>query len=196
MLDVDPPYKLKTPTPLSVDLEASTPLSVSMPAQVADLSCDLQPPNSQSKDNFIDADEDNEDKDDCSPFDASRQDVLNAYSFVALNLERMPIVTLEDLLYYRYGFSLNGVPYTGIPASVRAGDQKTFHSWIEVCHAVGGQQLESSAVNCVAIEDFLSILAGCVDPFKDVPGKYWDLSPFGQDPIANLTQVFILVEEK
>jgi hypothetical protein len=172
--------------------EAPAPVSVSTPAQMAALSRNLPQPNPQSEGDFIIADED---EDDCSPYDASRQDVLNTYSFVALDLEEMPITTLDSLLYYRYGFSLNEEPYIGIPKSAEA-KTRFIRSWTEVCRAVGGQQLKSSAVvDRDAIEDFLSILAGCADPFKDVPGKYWDLSPSGQVPIENLTRVFISIEE-
>jgi hypothetical protein len=71
-------------------------------------------------------------------YDASMQDVLSAYSFAALDLVRMPFTTLEDLLYYRFGFSLNESPYTWIPPSTKA-EIDTFRSWEEVCRAVGGQ---------------------------------------------------------
>jgi hypothetical protein len=65
-----------------------------------------------------------------------------ALAFVPLDLEPMPITTgtLVDLLYYRYGFSLNEEPYTGIPLSVTGkATSKTFRSWIlvEGCRAVG-----------------------------------------------------------
>ena len=56
--------------------------------------------------------------------------------------------------------------------------------------------MESSVVDHIAIKDFLSILAMSANPFKDVPGKYWDLSPLGQDPIVKLSKVFISIEEK
>ena len=83
------------------------------------------------------------------PYEASssRKDVLNAYSLAA------PVATLYDLLYYRYGFSLRELPYTGVPSSHLP----------QVCHSVGGQNFEEaseSAVNRNAIADFLSILAG------------------------------------
>jgi hypothetical protein len=153
--------------PMAVDL---TPLPVSSPAQVATH------------------------KDDEDPYVASREDVLNAYSFVPLDLELMPITTLDDLLYFRYGFSLNEKLYKGIPSSYKAGTL-TFRSWTEVCRAVGGQELESLALNHRPIQDFLSILAGCSNPLKDVPGKYWDLSPLGKKPIADLSEVYISIEE-
>ena len=195
---VDPtPHVASDPLPMVVDLTpqvASDPLPmvgestlpVLSPAQVA--AHDLQHPNPHSGD-FIGADEDDEDI-----YEASKQDVLNAYSFVALDLELIPITNLDDLIYYRYGFLLNENPYTSIPSSLKAKTY-SFHSWTEVCCAVGGQQLESLALNCDAIEDFLSILARCDHPFKDVPGKYWDLSPLGQKPIVGLSKVFILIKE-
>jgi hypothetical protein len=152
----------------------------------------LQTPNPQStsEGDFVDSDDAWEDL-----YDVSRQDVLNAHFFEALELEEVPIVTLDDLLYYRYGFSLQELPYTGIPSSVK-DKTRSFRSWTEVCRAVGGQQLESSAVDRKAIQDFLSILAGCSDPFEDVPGKYWDLSPSGCRSIVDLDKVFISIEER
>jgi hypothetical protein len=110
----------------------------------------------------------------------------------------MPVTSLYDLLYYRYGFSLKESPYTGIPSSVCDDAKQSIRSWTEVCRTVGGQQLESSAVlaDRAAIQDFLSILAGSPDPFNDVPGKYWDLSPSGQNPIVRLRKVFISIEER
>jgi hypothetical protein len=165
----------------------STPLPVSSSAQVA--THDHQHANLKSGGDFIVTDEDEED-----PYDASRQDVLNAYSFVPLDLEPMPITTLEDLLYYRYGFSLNERAYTGIPSSYQ-GKTYAFRSWPEVCRAVGGQELESSALNHRAIEHFLSILAACSNPLKEVPGKYWDLSPSGRNPIVDLSKVYISINE-
>ena len=98
------------PPDLLVVVPGLTPLTVQMPVKMVASS---PHPNSQSESNYNISDDDG--KDDCSPYDASRQDILNAYSFVVLDLEEMPIITLDKLLYYRYGFSLNEVPYTGIP---------------------------------------------------------------------------------
>jgi hypothetical protein len=178
---------------LSLGQVASDPMVVNLtPLPVSSRSVATHDPqhlNSQSEDCFVGADEGDEDS-----YDASRQDVLNAYLFVPLDLEPMPITTLDDLLYYRYGFSLNENPYTGIPSSCGAGTYR-FRSWPEVCRAVGGQELQSSALNLQAIEDFLSILTGCKNPFKEVPGKYWDLSPLGLNPIVGLSRVYISIEE-
>jgi hypothetical protein len=171
-----------------VDSHNETTLPLSMPVEVAPR--DLQHPSPQPDGDGIGEDEDDED-----PYNASMQDVPSAYSFAALNLVQMPFTTLEDLLYYRFGFSLNESPYTGIPPSTKA-EIDTFRSWEEVCRAVGGQQLETSVVNGDAIRDFLSILVLSADPFKEMPGKYWDLSPFGKTPIVGLNKVFIWIEEK
>jgi hypothetical protein len=174
--------------PILSDLPPSdtAPQSVRTPPQVAADS--LSMPDTQSEGDFGGADEDED------PYDASEQHVLPAL-YVPLDLEEVPITKLDDLLYYRYGFSLNESPYTGIPALLK-GVIRPFRSWLEVCRTVGGQQLESSAVDRVAIEDFLSILAGSVDPFKVIPGKYWDLSASGQNPIVDLPKVFISIEKK
>ena len=178
---VDPTHvPVSTPTQVAPDCPPIlvAPPCAPAPDQVA--ACDLLHPNSQSRG---DGDED--------LYHASMQDVINAYSFVTLGLEQMPITTLNDLLYYRYGFSLSEQPY--IPTSVYT---QSFRSWIEVCRAVGGQQLGSSAVNRGAIEDFLSILAGSTNPFTDVPGKYWDLNPSNHKSIVDLARVFISIEER
>jgi hypothetical protein len=180
---------LRPPTPDEVASNSSSTVIGSTPLRTTTTTDEvaLNPP---TEDRFIDDEE-------LDPYDASRQDVLTVLAFVPLNLEPMPITTLDDLLYYRYGFSLNENPYTGIPLSVRKSGN--FRSWIEVCRAVGGQHLDPSSVNTVnsvAIQDFLSILTWCDDPLRDVPGKYWDLSPLGQKPIAEFTKFFISVDER
>jgi hypothetical protein len=111
----------------------------------------------------------------------------------------MPFATLEDLLYYRYGFSLKESPYTGIPSSITIAKTESFSKCIDVSRTVGNQHLEYSVATVdhrTAIEDFFSILVECADPFNDVPGKYWDLSPSGRLPIVDLKKVFINVEER
>ena len=112
--------------PMIVDSRDQAPLPLSSPAQV--VSGD---PNPQSEVEFIGADEDDED-----PYDASRQDVINAYSFVPPNLDPMPITSLNDLLYYHYGFSLSKSPYKCIP--VKPGEKKSIHSWVEFVMPLGG----------------------------------------------------------
>jgi len=196
-----------------IDPSDSVPQSVLMSAQVASdprpmlldsqtrelaplpLSIPLPHPNPQSEGDSIGSDKDDED-----PYEVTRKDVLNAHSFVAPDLEEMPVATLNDLLYYSYGYSLSESPssYTGIPSSVSMDKTRPIRNWTEVCRAVGGQQLESSVAigDRAAVKDFLSILAGCSDPFEDVPGKYWDLSPSGHIPIVNLDKVFISIEER
>ena len=210
MLDDPTTAQIPSDLPMLVDPKDSVPLaqSVPTPAQVASppppilvdahepaslpLSMPPQQPNLQSGGDFIDSDDEVPE----DPYEASRKDVLNAYSFVALDLEVMPVTTLDDLLYYRYGFSLRELPYTGVPSSIT---KATFRSWIEVCRSVGGQNFEEaseSAANRDAIVDFLSILAQSDDPLKDVPGKFWDLSPQNPLAIVNLDKIFISIEER
>ena len=205
----DPPPMILDPIPgpissdpsMIVDVSDPAPQSVPTPAQVvvsdpAPMLIDSESlsRDPQTGDDYNGSDDSEDDRD---PYDMSRQDVLNAYSFGALDLEQMPVTSLDDLLYYRYGFSLAETPYTGIPSSVSKGDTCFIRNWIEVCRIVGGQRLESSAVlDRSATTDFLSILAGSPDPFKDVPGKYWDLSPSGCRPIVDLDKVFVSIEER
>lgn len=179
----NPPQMEVDPTPYSIPTTDQVASDLRVPLTIVDPS---PPPVSSPA---ADEEDDTEDI-----YETSKLDVLNAYSFVVLDLETMPTTTLDELVYYRYGFSLNENPYTGIPRSLKS-ECHSFRSWTEVCRAVGGQQLEHSALNRDAIEDFLSLLAGCKNPFKDVPGKYWDLSPLGQKPIVGRSKVFILVKE-
>jgi hypothetical protein len=194
-------------TPMLIDSRDPAPQSVPTLAQVASdfsamlvdsrrdlallpLSIPLQKSNPQSEGDFIDPESDEDDL-----YDASKQDVLNAYSFVALDLEEMPVTTLDDILYYRYGFSLSEHPYTGIPSSVTMDGTRPFRGkWKEICASVGGLPLESSAVteDRAAIEDFLSILSVSLDPFNDVPGIYWDL----RSENLGIDNVFISIEER
>jgi hypothetical protein len=79
---------------------------------------------------------------------------------------------LEDLVYCRYGFSLDAVFYEspkGIKITIK--DQNS------VLRSVGGQHLDfSSKKSQLPISDFVNILANATDPFNQVPGVYWDLS--------------------
>jgi hypothetical protein len=116
----DPPPMITDPISsdpsMIVKASDSAPQSVPtrMPAQDASESdCPPMLIDSEGDYNGSDVSEDNQD-----PYDTSRQDVINAYPFAALDLEQMPVTSLDDLLYYRYGFSLKESPYTGIPSSV------------------------------------------------------------------------------
>ena len=202
LVDEGPAQISSNPSPLLVPLVPPTPTQATSdcppmnvdPCDSASLppSMSLEQPNPQSEPNFIDDDDNDED-----PYESSRKDVLNAYSFGPLDLEEMPVTTLDDLLYYRYGYSLNESPYTGIPTSV-AKVKGTFRSWTEVHRAVGGQHLDSSetAEYRRPIKDFLTILVESDVPLHDVPGKYWDLSSSGFKPIVELDKVFISIEER
>jgi hypothetical protein len=205
-MDVDPsdPASQSVPTPAQVasdcppmDVDPSDPASQSVPTP-AQVASDCPPPMPIDSESLRapHSEDGSDDLDDQDSYEASKQDVLNAYSFGPPNLEVMPVTSLDDLLYFRYGFSLNESPYTGIPSSVSKDGTRAINTWSIACRVVGGQNLESSGVeNESAIKHFLSILAGSPDPFNGVPGKYWDLSALGHRPFVEL-EAFIYIEER
>ena len=62
---------------------------------------------------------------------------------------------MDDLVYYRFGFSLNEYPYSGVPPAITP---VAFKSFQEVVQAVGGQHMPISGANQEAITDFLGCL--------------------------------------
>jgi hypothetical protein len=79
---------------------------------------------------------------------------------------------LEDLVYCRYGFSLDAVSYES-PKKIKV----TIKDQNSVLRSVGGQHLDFSSKNSqLPISDFVNILANAKDPFNEVPATYWDLS--------------------
>ena len=105
-------------------------------------------------------------------YDASSKDVLAANSFQLVIFSASKAETVEDLIYYRYGFDLHDHPYSGVPASIQ---QVTFRDWQEVCRSVGGQRLATSGANQKPITDFLGCLLASKSPLGYVPDKFWDL---------------------
>ncbi|KAJ3507459.1 hypothetical protein NLJ89_g6294 [Agrocybe chaxingu] len=91
-------------------------------------------------------------------------------------------LSIEDLICYQYGYSLRETPYQGLPASFSDVDHP-FHHWTTVCRALGGQQLSSMQQNQLPIQDFAIALYSSQRPFHEVPGKYWDLSPWNPTAI-------------
>jgi len=79
--------------------------------------------------------------------------------------------SLEDYVYYRFGFRLNENPYTGVLSSASSA---TFRDWLEVRRALGCQQLDVSASCQKPLQDFLECLLSA-DPLRVVPAKFWDL---------------------
>jgi len=121
-------------------------------------------------------------------FEASSQDVLAANAFHCVSFTSSDAQTVEDLIYYRFGFSLNEEPYSGVPTSTSL---VPFRNWHEVVCAVGGRTLDSSGRNQTAITHFLGCLISSKTPLRDVPGKFWDLSPDGADPLMQAPTRFI-----
>lgn len=133
--------------------------------------------------------EDNETED---LFDASSKDVLAANMFHCVTFTTPRAQTVDDLIYYRFGFSLNEHPYSGVPPSITPVG---FRSFEEVVRAVGGQHMQFSGTNKQVITDFLGCLLSTRNPLRDVPQKYWDLSSMGADPLTQLTK-FIRIEKR
>ena len=134
--------------------------------------------------------EDNESED---LFEASSKDVLAANVFHCVTFAASLAQTVDDLVYYRFGFSLNEHPYAGVPPAITP---VAFRSFQEAVRAVGGQHMQFSNTNEQAIMDFLGCLLSTRNPLRDIPGKYWDLSSSGADPLAELTTHFIRIERR
>ena len=160
--------------------EALQPPPTSMHPTSAD--CDALPLEDANK----------EDMETDNLFDASSKDVLAANMFHCVAFTNSGAQNVEDLIYYRFGFSLNERPYSGVPPSIIS---IPFSSWEEVTRAVGGQKMQSSGTNQHAISDFLGCLLSTADPLRDVPGKYWDLSAEGADPLTHSVTKFIRIEK-
>jgi hypothetical protein len=100
--------------------------------------------------------------------------------------------SIEDLIYYRYGYSLNETPYQGSwPAFAESPNH--FEHWFALCSAVGGKGLSDSGGGRAPITDFLVALLASKDPFHDVPGKYWDLSPGNGQPLKSFTPIHLCI---
>jgi len=128
-------------------------------------------------------------------FDASSKDVLAANAFHYVTFADSCAQTVDDLLNYRFGFSLNEHPYEGTPSSIPPSITPcAFKSFQEVERAVGGQHMGLSGSNKQVIIDFLRCLLSTQNPLWDIPGKYWDLSSMGADPLAQLMTIFIHIK--
>ena len=107
---------------------------------------------------------------------------------------RFPFQTdsLEDYVYYRFGFHLSEKTYTGIPSSafsVKFGD------WLEVRRSIGCHQLDGLPAYRQPIQDFLECLLSTDDPLRHVPAKFWDLNASNNTSL-NLAAGFVHIEPK
>jgi hypothetical protein len=101
--------------------------------------------------------------------------------------------SLENHVYYRFGFHLDENPYTGVPSS--AAPSVEFRDWLEVRRSIGCHQLDGSPTYRRPIQDFLECLLSKDDPLRDVPAKFWDLNTSNSASI-NLAAGFIHIEPK
>ena len=122
----------------------------------------------------------------------SSKDVLAANTFQPVIFSASKAETVEDLIYYRYGFYLYEHPYSGVPASIQP---VRFQNWQEVCHSVGGQQLTTSGANQKPITDFLGCLLASRSPLDSVPDNLWDLGLESFLPLKDLRR-FIDIEAR
>jgi len=137
--------------------------------------------------------EDEEDMETDDLYHASSQDVLAANAFHCVSFTSSLAQTVDDLVYYRFGFSLHEISYSGVPSSI---SPVLFRNWHEVVCAVGGQGMNVSGTNQRAITDFLGCILSSENPLRAVPGKFWDLSADGADPLNELTPRFIRIEKR
>jgi hypothetical protein len=119
-------------------------------------------------------------------FNASKQDVISVNP-VAPIVERLPEPqSLEELLYFRYGYSLDEELNEPMPSFSQHKSER-FNTWTKICRSVGGQAFESSAAtsNFDSIREFLVALeTSGHQPLHGVPAKFWDLSPWNSNPLG------------
>jgi hypothetical protein len=128
-------------------------------------------------------------------FAVSQQDVL-ALNPITPSVQPPPkALLLEDLIYYRYGYSLDEEPYQGREPPYEASSS-VFNNWTTVCRSVGGQELSSKEKSRDPITDFLFALLASQRPFHEVPGKYWDLSPGNGEALVSFRPIHLRIEVK
>jgi hypothetical protein len=99
--------------------------------------------------------------------------------------------TLEDHVYYRFGFRLDERTYTYVPSSASSA---RFRDWLEVRRAIGCHEVDGSPSCQQPIQHFLECLLS-KDPLRDVPANLWDLNASNIAPL-NLAAGFIHIEPK
>jgi hypothetical protein len=99
--------------------------------------------------------------------------------------------SLEDHVYYHFGFHLDEKTYTGVPSSASSAK---FRDWLEVRRAIGCHQVNGSPSCQRPIQDFLECLLS-KDPLHNVPAKFWDLNASNSASL-NLAAGFIHIEPK
>lgn len=125
----------------------------------------------------------------------SARDVILAYSYDGNRPKKQSVESIEDLLFFRFGYNLDEDPFEKILSS-RIFKDLFKDNWVEVCRTIGGQHLTMSIKACPAISDFLSILISSCAPLDDMPGKYWDLHQSNTAALSLRQDIFLRVEEK
>ncbi len=99
--------------------------------------------------------------------------------------------SLEDHVYYRFGFCLDENTYIDVPSSTSSA---TFRDWLEVRRAIGCHEVDGPLSCQRPIQHFLECLLS-KDPLCDVPAHFWDLNASNIAPL-NLVAGFIHIEPK
>jgi hypothetical protein len=121
-------------------------------------------------------------------FNASKQDVISVNPIAPI-VEPLPEPqSLEALLYFRYGYSLDEALDQPMPLfSHDQSNSEHFKTWTKVCRSVGGQAFESlpATSNFESIQEFLVALeTSRHQPLHGVPAKFWDLSPWNSNALS------------
>jgi hypothetical protein len=120
-------------------------------------------------------------------FNASKQDVISVYPVAPIVEPPPEPQSLEELLHFRYGYSLDEALDQPMP-SFSEHNFEHFDTWTKLCRSVGGQAFELSAAtsNSKSIPEFLVALEneGHKKPLHGVPAKFWDLSPWNSNSLS------------
>jgi hypothetical protein len=106
-------------------------------------------------------------------FALSREVVLSVHPPDPSILFAIQTDSIEEHIYYRFGFCLDENPYTGSSSSASG---VKFRDWLEVRRSIGCHQLDGSQTYRQPIQDFLECLLAKGDPLHNVSGKFWDLN--------------------
>ena len=126
---------------------------------------------------------------------APAQDVINRHPPTPDVQPPLQSHSIEDLIYYRYGYCLNETPYQG-PSPAFASAPNHFKHWVALCNAVDGKGLSASEGGHAPITDFFVALLASQEPLRDVPGKYWDLSPENTGPLTSFSPIHLRITIK
>jgi hypothetical protein len=119
-------------------------------------------------------------------YNASKQDVISVHPVAPIVEPPPEPQSLEELLYFRYGYSLDEALNQPMPLFSQH-NSKRFDCWVKICRSVGGQAFELSAETSKfeSIREFLVALeTSGLRSLHEVPAKFWDLSPWNSNPLS------------